>query len=426
MLFRSGGGLNSGSVMTNRKLNETVGGMKIMAQGANNLTEYTIRVFVETWVEPQLRLLMKCEQYYESDQTILAVAGKKAAPLMQKFGMDQVTDWLLINDLTLNVNVGMGATDPDARFQHFMQATGAFLQMVPNLPPDANIEEIRNELFGLAGYRDGARFFSGQGDPRIRHLMEQLENAAKQVDQLKMQVQHGLAFEKEKRAIDQRKAQVDLEGIRMQAQGQDPMAEHMLEIQKLRMEAAEAQQKLELERQEAEAELQLKRGTAEAELALERARLAAEIQLEREKLQAELTLQRQKTSAEMQIKASTAERDSETKARAAESVLGGQPARGQIVVVAAGMDVDAFGRHFNDAGGQRGDEFAVMRDEDQRAPEFFQRRVQRLDAFHVEVVGRLVHQQHIGLFQRQLAEHHALLLAAGQHVDGLQRIVAGK
>ena len=318
----TGGGLNSGSVMTNRKLNETVGGMKIMAQGANNLTEYTIRVFVETWVEPQLRLLMKCEQYYESDQTILAVAGKKAAPLMQKFGMDQVTDWLLINDLTLNVNVGMGATDPDARFQHFMQATGAFLQMVPNLPPDANIEEIRNELFGLAGYRDGARFFSGQGDPRIKHLMEQLENASKQVEQLKMQVQHGLAFEKEKRAIDQRKAQVDLEGIRMQAQGQDPMAEHMLEIQKLRMEAAEAQQKLELERQEAEAELQLKRGTAEAELALERARLAAEIQLEREKLQAELTLQRQKTSAEMQIKASTAERDSETKARAAESEIG--------------------------------------------------------------------------------------------------------
>ena len=192
---------------------------------------------------------------------------------------------------------------------------------------DRRIEEIRNELFGLAGYRDGARFFSGQGDPRIKHLMEQLENAAKQVEQLKMQVQHGLAFEKEKRAIDQRKAQVDLEGIRMQAQGQDPMAEHMLEIQKLRMEAAEAQQKLELERQEAEAELQLKRGTAEAELALERARLAAEIQLEREKLQAELTLQRQKTSAEMQIKASTAERDSETKARAAESASKQQPAK---------------------------------------------------------------------------------------------------
>ncbi len=70
----TGGGLNSGSVMTNRKLNETVGGMKIMAQGSNNLTEYTIRTFVETWVEPVLRQLMLLEQYYESDETILALA----------------------------------------------------------------------------------------------------------------------------------------------------------------------------------------------------------------------------------------------------------------------------------------------------------------------------------------------------------------
>src|SRR3990167_8364293 len=40
-----GGGLNSSSVMTNRRLNETVGGMKMMQQSGNSLTEYTFRVW---------------------------------------------------------------------------------------------------------------------------------------------------------------------------------------------------------------------------------------------------------------------------------------------------------------------------------------------------------------------------------------------
>jgi hypothetical protein len=46
------GNFAQSSVLTNRKLNETVGGMRMMSQGANMMTEYDIRVFVETWVEP--------------------------------------------------------------------------------------------------------------------------------------------------------------------------------------------------------------------------------------------------------------------------------------------------------------------------------------------------------------------------------------
>jgi hypothetical protein len=49
------GNFSSSSVMTNRKLNETVGGMQMLSGGANQLTEYLIRTLVETWVEPVLR-----------------------------------------------------------------------------------------------------------------------------------------------------------------------------------------------------------------------------------------------------------------------------------------------------------------------------------------------------------------------------------
>jgi hypothetical protein len=117
------GNFAQSSVLTNRKLNETVGGMRMMSQGANMMTEYDIRVFVETWVEPVLRQLVKLEEAYETDQVVLGVAGQKSG-YFQKFGRGAPMDALLGQELTLTVNVGMGATDPDMRLQRAMQAFG--------------------------------------------------------------------------------------------------------------------------------------------------------------------------------------------------------------------------------------------------------------------------------------------------------------
>lgn len=194
-----GGGLNSSSVMTNRRLNETVGGMKMMAQGANSLTEYTIRVFVESWVEPTLRQLVKLEQYYESDEVVLAIAAKKAG-VWQRFKQSPDLDKLLKQELTLSINVGMGATDPEARFQRFMHALGAYTQVSMQGPPDLNLGETRKELFGLAGFKDSKRFFS-QVDPRwaqAKSMLQQAEQLGQKVVQSgkdrilrgQMQLQH--------------------------------------------------------------------------------------------------------------------------------------------------------------------------------------------------------------------------------------------
>ncbi len=303
----TGGGLNSGSVMTNRKLNETVGGMKIMAQGSNNLTEYTIRTFVETWVEPVLRQLMLLEQYYESDATILALGGKKAQ-LFQKFGTDQVTDTLLINELTVNVNVGMGATDPDARFQHFMQAMGAFIQMAPNLPPDANLEEIKNELFGLAGYRDGARFFSGQADKRLVDMQKQMQQMGQQMQKLDDQLKIGLGFEKEKRAIDAKKAQLSVDELRIKQQtgGEDPQIKLMIEGKKLHDDAHAEREKLDAKRERDMADLSLKERIATAELSIEREVQNGKLALERAIAEAELAIEQRKIAGDQAIKRETA------------------------------------------------------------------------------------------------------------------------
>ena len=61
-----------------------------------------------------------------------------------------------------------------------------------------------------------------------------------------------------------------------------------------------------------------------------------------------------------------------------------------------------------------------MRDRDHGAGEAHQELFQPFHRLGIEVVGRLVQQQHVGLFQQQLAQRDAALLAAGKILD--QRI----
>ena len=60
------------------------------------------------------------------------------------------------------------------------------------------------------------------------------------------------------------------------------------------------------------------------------------------------------------------------------------------------------------------------------AGEGFQTLVHRLNGLHVQVVGGLVEQYHIGTAQHHLAQHTANLLAAGQNVHGLEHIFIGE
>lgn len=176
------GNFAQGSVMTNRKLNETVGGMRIMAQGANMLTEYTIRVFVETWAEPVLRQMVKLEAAYETDEVVLSLVAQKAQ-LFQRFGISSVTDSLLTQELTLSVNVGMGATDPDTRLQRFANALGLYNKVANEASPDLNLPEIRKELFSLSSFRDSLRFFNQKIDPvveKAKMAVQQVQAEAKE------------------------------------------------------------------------------------------------------------------------------------------------------------------------------------------------------------------------------------------------------
>ena len=182
------------TINTNRNLNETVGGMQMMKGGTISLTEYMLRTVSETWMEPTMKQVVKLEQYYETDQTILAIAAQKAQ-LLQKYGIDRVTDELLNQNLITRVNVGTGATDPILKLERFLLGVNKYTEIeaaqmqIQQMggQPSLNLEEIQKEIFGRLGHRDGMRFFNkpqdGQ-DPQMMQLIMQMQEMQQIIEQM--------------------------------------------------------------------------------------------------------------------------------------------------------------------------------------------------------------------------------------------------
>ena len=149
------GNFSAGSVQTNRQLGETVGGMKMMKDPSNTMTEYTIRTYTETWVKEVIAQLVALEQAYETDDVVIAAAGRAAK-------VDEVPSDIMDVPVTVTANIGFGATDPQTRVGKVLYGLESIAKVAPaklaNLKSDAIIEEI----FGILGYQDGSRFFMNE------------------------------------------------------------------------------------------------------------------------------------------------------------------------------------------------------------------------------------------------------------------------
>ncbi|WP_109477698.1 hypothetical protein [Paraburkholderia sp. C35] len=186
-----GGDFNPAQVPHNRKGADTVRGMQMMGAGASQMTEYLLRTVTVTWVERVLYQLIKLEQEYETDQVVLAIAAEKAQ-LLQRYGVDKVTDELLNHELTITVNVGMGATDPNAKLSKLISGLNEIGQIMANqaMPPQMKSEAVK-EIFGLLGYPDAKRFLGdGQKDPQVAQLEQQLQQAQQVIQQLQQQIKN--------------------------------------------------------------------------------------------------------------------------------------------------------------------------------------------------------------------------------------------
>ena len=185
------GNFSPATKVANNAMNDTLGGSKMAAAGAGLMTDYLLRTIIETWWEPVLRQLVLLEQHYETDDIVLSVAAKKAR-LYPRFGLSQITDLMMMNEVNLTVNVGMGSSDPGARLQKFLMATQAAVQLVGTAPPGLNIQESLKEIYSNAGYRDGERFWSGEQDPRLAKAMQQIQQMQQALEGKQMEIQAGI------------------------------------------------------------------------------------------------------------------------------------------------------------------------------------------------------------------------------------------
>lgn len=173
------GVMSNGTIQGAENLNETVGGMNLLASNAGDLKQLTIRTISETWVKPVLQQLVDLERHYESDITVLSVASQKAgAP-------DVMTAFrAFMMPVDVDVNVGFGATSPAERLNKMKLGLETLFQANPSLAADADWGEITKEVFGALGWRDGARFFPTLNQQNQTVPMAQYQALQQQLQQL--------------------------------------------------------------------------------------------------------------------------------------------------------------------------------------------------------------------------------------------------
>lgn len=209
------GSTTGSTVNSNRKLNETVGGMQMMQEAGNQVREMELRTVTKTWVEGVIRQLVQLEAMYETDTIALTVAANKAK-------LRKILPEYFTHRFSVSVNVGMGAVSPLQRMQKIQGAISAVVQLVPDAAAAINGEEIAKEIFGAAGYDNGERFFDFSKveelkknppvDPQIELAEKQMQQKT-EIEQGKMQIAQGklqLENDKLQSSIKEMEAKINL------------------------------------------------------------------------------------------------------------------------------------------------------------------------------------------------------------------------
>ena len=152
------GSFSPGSVQNNKQAaaGETMGGMRMLKDPSNTLTEYLIRVFAETWAKPVLEQIVRLEQAYETDELLLkSIKEDDTEQGTQPKKPVNIKD----PNLKVSVSVGYGVTDPEGRIRRVLFGVDSIAKVAPKTMSMIKEDEITKEVMGILGYQDGARFY---------------------------------------------------------------------------------------------------------------------------------------------------------------------------------------------------------------------------------------------------------------------------
>lgn len=154
------------------------GGLARAGAEASEVRDYSTWLFITTWVEPVLRQLMRLEQTYETDETVLAIASDMAQATLL-FGEDIDTDEALRKELFLRVDATVGTLDPLRRVQRIREGIDAVAPL-PEMTMRMKSMEVANEVFAALGFRDATRFFLN--DEEYDEKVAQLPDSPTEID----------------------------------------------------------------------------------------------------------------------------------------------------------------------------------------------------------------------------------------------------
>jgi hypothetical protein len=238
------GNFSPAQVAQQRTARESFKTLNAIQSPAVMVTEYMLKTYVETFLLPVLRQVVLLEQFYESDAVLIGVAGQKAQAA-QKFGIKEDTDLLIEKRMTVTINIGMGATNPDTKLQRFINAIGTYGKIAVKPPPALDLKETLKELLALSGYRDAQRFMADQDPDKVK--MQQ------QVAMLTQKLKELMLEKKNKEGANLARVQVAREGniTKLVLAGKEDAHEsrhlligHLMEMEKAEHAQAGQQQQL--------------------------------------------------------------------------------------------------------------------------------------------------------------------------------------
>lgn len=203
------GTFSQSTVQSNRAMNETVGGMQMLSDGANEITEFQIRNFTETWYKPVLRQMVELERAHESSRNVLMIAG-------EEYGQTLAQTFQLIQQPTnVEVDVGFGNLNPIQRIERLSMGLSTMEQFSPGILAKLEQRQVAKEVFGALGFKDGSRFLPHLGnneeDPRIVQLEEM-------VQQLQAVIEGKQVEQQGKLQLEQMRGQTQLQLEQMRSQ----------------------------------------------------------------------------------------------------------------------------------------------------------------------------------------------------------------
>jgi len=196
------GSFSGSSVASNRAMNETVGGMEIMSQDANSVTDYQLKIFSETWLRRVLAQFVELEKIFESDVRRLNSASNGLDPKEAVVAMQA--------DVITRLSVGYGATNPQKQVEKLAFGLNTMATFLPDKIRDLDSDEVIKEIFGSLGYQDGKRFFVDrkEEDPRIQELTQQIQELNQVIQQKQIETQGKIQVEQVKQDGNMKREEV--------------------------------------------------------------------------------------------------------------------------------------------------------------------------------------------------------------------------